>query len=159
MDMLNTENTNILNNVIMRYQSATPTSSPKQPIEKVRDFLDSDLEEQGYLDAQSNSENNVLQQKVVELKAKGKQICQSAIREYENRNIDIKAEITISTSAGLLDSVEKLKAQIEKNEKDIVRVEKIMGTDLLDDNMSVYVSYRRGFEKWKRAITEKLLTN
>lgn len=155
MDNLNND---ILNNVIMRYNS-TATSSPKLPIEKVRDFLDSDLEEQGYLDAQSNSEDSALKQKIAELKTKGKQICQSAIREYENNNIDIEADIVISKSAGLLDSAEKLKAQIKKNEKDIERVEKIMGTDLSDDNMPVYVSYRRGFEKWKRAITEKLLTD
>ena len=154
-------NTDILNNVIMRYKSAAaPTTSRiKLPIEKVRDFLNSDMEEQGYLDAQSNSEDNNLKQKINELKAQGKQICKSAIEDYENNNIDIESDINIAKSAGFLDMVEKLKAQIEKNKKDIDRVKEIMKEDLLDDNMPVYASYRRGFEKWKRAISENLLTN
>ena len=158
MDNLNTE---ILNNVIMRYKSTPPTttSSPKQPIDKVRDFLDSDLEEKGYFDAQSNSEYSNLQKKINELKAQGKLLCDSAIENYEDENSEIKSNINGISSTGQLEVIEKLKAQIEKNQRGIKGVEEIKKTDLPNDNMPVYASYRRGFEKWRRAIAEKLLTN
>jgi len=128
----------------------------KQPIDRVKDFLNQDMESQGYEDAQSNSDSGFKQQKVLELKEQGRQECISAISKYEDKIADLDANITIYTNAVLFDTVEKLKAQKVKYQKDIKRIEQ-MQTELSNDNLKVYASYGRGFAKWQKAIAEGLI--
>ena len=133
-----------------------PPRQTKQPIDRVKDFFNQDMESQGYEDARSNSDTGFKQQKVLELKEQGRQECISAISEYEDRIAAAEANIIKYTNALLTDTVEDFKAQKAKYLKNIERI-KQMQTELASDTLKVYTSYCRGFAKWQRAIAEGLL--
>jgi len=135
-----------------------PKKQPRQPIDRVKDLFNQDMEDQGYEDAQSNSDSGFRQQKVLELKEQGRQECISAISEYEDKIADIDANIVKYTNALLMDTVEDFKAQKVKYQKNIERI-KQMQTELNNETLKVYNSYCKGFAKWQKAIAEGLINN
>jgi len=135
--------------------------SNKRPIDKVIDFIDTDMENIGYDDAKNNNNNNTVEEKITELREKGKDICRLAIIEYEQKISETTAEINKCDKAGLFSTKEKLEAQNkifkEQYIEEIKRIQKeIENKDILKP---VFSSYRRGFLKWIEESAISLIQN
>jgi|GEM_PF-4645335 len=139
-------------------QMGAPSSKPKLPIEKVRDFLSQDLENKGFNDALVVNDSEYCKQKTRELKELGKQICNAAISEYRHKIIDIEAQIRISTRDGYSDLIDRLNAQKDKYQNNIDNITE-MKADLENEDSSIFISYKKGFDKQRRAIAEGLVEN
>jgi len=140
-------------------------SKRKLPIEKLYDFLNRNLENDGIHDALVNGDIKHCQQKLRELKERGKQECDKTDIEYKREIIAIEATIKTNISNGYEDLANKLKIQQDQHKIDIESIPKIK-TDLENEEFSSIesedfnsqfesiTSYRRGFLKQKRANAE-----
>jgi FtsZ-binding cell division protein ZapB len=137
-------------------QTSITTKVKQRPIDRVIDFINQDMQTQGYKDAQTNNDKSTKEQKINELIQQGTLVCTSAIDEYKEKNKDITAEIDVCQSSGLLDTVVRLKAQKEKYDENIKSVEEIQ-KGIGNKELKVYASYIRGFEAFQIAIAEGLI--
>jgi hypothetical protein len=137
------------------------TKVKQRPIDKVIDFINENMENVGYKDAQTNNNENFENEKIAELRERGKQICGLAIIEYREKIAEIEVKIKECDKTGLFETKEKLESQKKIFENQYIKEIEKINNEIEDDNKfkekTVFSSYRRGFAKWRKASAEGLI--
>ncbi len=142
---------------------STPVMPKQKPIDKVIEFINMNMENSGYENAKSNSNETFENEKITELRERGKQICRLAIIEYNEKIAEIDAAMDECHKTGLLNTEEKLKSQKKIYQEQYIKEIENINSELENDEKfkekTVFSSYRRGFAKWRRAIAEGLIVD
>ena len=160
MDILNTENTNILNNVIMRYKSSAATESVARalnnpatiatPLEGVQEYFKIECVENealGEKDAIINDSFQSRTERLKQIKAEAERVCREAMLAYDKMTIKRKKDIENYEKHGFTKSKEDAEVDIEiyQKEKEYINTQYL--EILSKSDADIYAAYIRGFEK------------
>ena len=157
MDILNAENTEILNNVIMRYKSSSTAAGvldkPAKivtPLEKVQEYFKIECvanEKLGEEDAIINDSPESRTERLKQIKTAAERVCRDAMLEYDKKIIERSSDVKNYEMLGYTKSKRDAEVDIAIYEKEKGYVNTEYLQPLSNPDADIYAAYIRGFEK------------
>ncbi|MDR0560541.1 MAG: hypothetical protein LBG92_10250 [Prevotellaceae bacterium] len=134
--------------------SPPPLLHPKPPIDKINDFIkgvDIDRKQQGRNAAMSNHEDSHKQQNITAIIGEGKLLCDTTIKELEQKIIQIDAAISEYTRIGQNSNAKEKEVEKQQYEKDIDYIKNKKTEIEINTNLPVYCLFSDGFAEGRNA--------